>query len=46
EVFFTGELGSVEAATALALEKLGAEGGIVSSAVIPRPHKAILQAIA
>lgn len=46
EVFYTGELGSVEAATQRALEKLGQDGGIVSSAVIARPHKALLQAIA
>lgn len=46
EVFFTGELGSVEAAGQAALDRLGADGGIVSSVVIARPHKAILQAIA
>ncbi|MDR1920635.1 MAG: BMC domain-containing protein [Candidatus Adiutrix sp.] len=46
EVFFTGELGAVEAARNAALERLGREGGLVSSAVIARPHKALLQAIA
>jgi len=46
EVFFTGELGSVEAAAKAALDRLGQDGGIVSSAVIPRPHKALIQAIA
>lgn len=46
EVFFTGELGSVEAAAKAALERVGQYGGIVSSAVIARPHKALLQAIA
>ncbi len=46
EVFYTGELGSVEAATRTALERMGEEGGIVSSAVIARPHKALLNAIA
>lgn len=46
EVFFTGELGSVEAAAKAALERVGQDGGIVSSAVIARPHKALLQAIA
>lgn len=46
EVFFTGELGDVEAASKACLERLGQEGGIVSSAVIARPHKALLQAIA
>jgi len=46
EVFFTGELGSVEAATKAALDRLGQDGGIVSSAVIARPHKKILAAIA
>lgn len=45
EVFFTGELGSVEAATKAAVERLGQEGGIVSSAVIARPHKKIIEAI-
>ena len=45
EVFYTGELGSVEAATKTALERLGEMGGIVSSAVIPRPHKDLRAAI-
>ncbi len=46
EVFFTGELGSVQAAAKAALDRLGEDGGIVSSAVIARPHKALLAAIA
>jgi microcompartment protein CcmL/EutN len=46
EVFFTGELGSVEAAAKAALDRLGADGGIVSSVVIARPHKALLQTLA
>lgn len=46
EVFFTGELGSVEAAMRAALNTLGEDGGIVSSAVVARPHKALLSAIA
>lgn len=46
EVYFTGELGSVEAASNAALERVGQDGGIVSSVVIARPHKALLQAIA
>lgn len=45
EVYYTGELGSVEAATKTALERLGADGGIVSSVVIPRPHKDLMRAI-
>ncbi|GHV31563.1 propanediol utilization: polyhedral bodies pduT [Spirochaetia bacterium] len=46
EVFYTGELGAVEAATKAALDLVGNEGGIVSSAVIPRPSKALIEAIA
>jgi microcompartment protein CcmL/EutN len=46
EVFFTGELGAVEAAAKAALEAVGNGGGIVSSAVIPRPSKALIAAIA
>ncbi|UQZ90748.1 propanediol utilization protein [Deltaproteobacteria bacterium Smac51] len=46
EVFYTGELGAVEAANKAVLERLGADGGIVSSTVIARPHKAIKHAIA
>ena len=46
EVFFTGQLSSVEAAAKAALEHLGQDGGIVSSAVIARPHKDLLAAIA
>lgn len=45
EVFYTGELGSVEAATKTALERLGEEGGIVSSVIIARPHPALWGAI-
>lgn len=41
EVFYTGELGAVEAAQKAVLERLGEEGGVVSSVVIARPHKAI-----
>lgn len=43
EVIFTGELGSVEAASRSALEKLGKEGGIVSSVVIARPHIKLIE---
>ncbi len=46
EVFFTGQLGEVEAAAKACLERLGDEGGIVSSAVIARPHPSLLEAIA
>ncbi|MDR2394830.1 MAG: BMC domain-containing protein [Treponema sp.] len=46
EVFYTGELGAVEAATKAALAAIGKEGGIVSSTVIPRPSKALIGAIA
>jgi microcompartment protein CcmL/EutN len=46
EVFYTGELGAVEAAAKAALETIGKEGGIVSSTVIPRPSKALIEAIA
>jgi microcompartment protein CcmL/EutN len=46
EVFYTGELGAVEAAAKAALESVGNEGGIVSSVVIPRPSKALIAAIA
>jgi microcompartment protein CcmL/EutN len=46
EVFFTGELGAVEAANRAALDALGKEGGIVSSVVIARPSKALIEAIA
>ena len=46
EVFFTGELGSVEAAAKAASARLGQDGGLVSVAVIARPHKALLAAIA
>ena len=46
EVFYTGELGAVEAAAKAALETVGNGGGIVSSAVIARPSKALINAIA
>jgi microcompartment protein CcmL/EutN len=46
EVFFTGELGQVEAARKAAEERLGHDGGLVSSVVIARPHKDIWSAIA
>jgi microcompartment protein CcmL/EutN len=46
EVFYTGELGAVEAAAKAALDTIGNGGGIVSSAVIPRPSKALIEAIA
>jgi microcompartment protein CcmL/EutN len=45
EVFFTGELGSVEAASRAARDRLGQEGGLVSSVVIPRPHPALVRAL-
>lgn len=46
EVFYTGELGAVEAANRAALEMVGADAGIVSSTVIARPSKALIEAIA
>jgi microcompartment protein CcmL/EutN len=46
EVFYTGELGAVEAAAKAALEAVGNAGGIVSSVVIPRPSKILIEAIA
>ena len=46
EVFFTGELGAVEAANKAALETAGREGGIVSSTVIARPSRVLIEAIA
>ena len=45
EVFFTGELGSVEAASRAARDRLGQEGGLVSSVVIARPHPALVRAL-
>ncbi|MDR3048915.1 MAG: BMC domain-containing protein [Elusimicrobiota bacterium] len=45
EVFYTGELGDVEAATKNALELMGKDGVIVSTAVIPRPTKSLIEAI-
>jgi microcompartment protein CcmL/EutN len=41
EVFFTGELGQVEAARRAVEERLGPDGGLVSSVVVARPHKAL-----
>ena len=46
EVFFTGELGQVEAARKAVDERLGRDGGIVSSVVVARPHKALWPALA
>jgi len=45
EVFYTGKLGDVEASTKAALDAIGNDGGIVSSAVIARPTKALIEAI-
>jgi microcompartment protein CcmL/EutN len=45
EIFFTGELSAVEAASRVAKEKLGQEGSLVSSVIIARPHKALIEAI-
>jgi microcompartment protein CcmL/EutN len=45
EVFFTGELGSVEAASRAARDRLGREGGLASSVVIARPHPALVRAL-
>ena len=44
-VFFTGELGSVEAAGRAARDRLGQEGNLVSSVVIARPHPALVRAL-
>ena len=44
-VFFTGELGSVEAAGQAARDRLGQDGGLVSSVVIARPHPALIRAL-
>ena len=46
EVFYTGELGAVEAANKAALEAAGRGGGIVSSTVIARPSRTLIEAIA
>jgi microcompartment protein CcmL/EutN len=46
EVFYTGELGQVEAAKKAVDERLGHDGGLVSSVVIARPHKALWPALA
>ncbi|MDR2387359.1 MAG: BMC domain-containing protein [Deltaproteobacteria bacterium] len=45
EVFFTGELGQVEAAKKAAEERLGQDGNLVSSVVIARPHKDLWPAL-
>jgi microcompartment protein CcmL/EutN len=46
EVFYTGELGQVQAAKKAVEERLGSDGGLVSSVVIARPHKSLWQGIA
>ncbi|MDR3203416.1 MAG: BMC domain-containing protein [Deltaproteobacteria bacterium] len=46
EVIFTGQLGPVEAASRAAQDRLERDGSIVSSVVIPRPHKALWGALA
>ncbi|MDR0486354.1 MAG: BMC domain-containing protein [Elusimicrobiota bacterium] len=45
EVFFTGKLGDVEAAEKAAKNEMAEDGGIVSSVVIARPSKALIEAI-
>jgi microcompartment protein CcmL/EutN len=45
EVFYTGELGAVEAANRAALEMVGNNDGIVSSTVIARPSRVLVEAI-
>lgn len=44
-VTYTGELGSVENANRAVLERMGQDGGIVSTAVIARPHQGLIGAI-
>jgi len=44
-VLFTGDLGSVETSVRACEKKLGEEGGIVSSAVIPSPHKDLISSV-
>ena len=46
EVFYTGELGDVESANKAALDMAGKAEGIVSSVVIARPSRALIEAIA
>jgi len=46
EIFYTGELGAVEAANRAALDLAGRNGGIVSSTVIARPSRTLIEAIA
>lgn len=46
EVFYSGELGAVEAAHRAVMERLGENGGVISAVVIARPHKAIKELIA
>lgn len=41
-VLFTGDLGSVEASIRACGKELGEEGGIVSSSVIPSPHRDLI----
>ncbi|MDR1111963.1 MAG: BMC domain-containing protein [Deltaproteobacteria bacterium] len=45
EVFFTGQLGQVEAASKAVEERLGHDGALVSSVVIARPHKDLWPAL-
>jgi microcompartment protein CcmL/EutN len=44
-VLFTGELAAVETSVGACVEKLGTEGGIVSSAVIASPHKDLISSV-
>jgi len=46
EIFYTGELGAVEAANRAALDMAEKGNGIVSSTVIARPSPALIEAIA
>jgi microcompartment protein CcmL/EutN len=45
EVIFTGELGQVESAKRAVDERLGCDGGLVSSVVIARPHPDLWQSV-
>lgn len=44
-VVLTGDLGSVENSVKACEKKLGEEGGIVSTAVIPSPHKGLISSV-
>ena len=44
-VVFTGDLSSVEASMRACEIKLGEEGGIVSTAIIPSPHKDLISSV-